>query len=134
MVSLEAPVGVEVRRHDPQQGVAVAGSQIAFDDFRKLPDDLGEFLGLFRILGLEPDPGENRQADADPCAVQDRHIAVNDPGLLQQTHTPETGRGRKTDLRRKLIVLDPPVPLQGAEDAAVNGVQPKWQIVVHITI
>jgi hypothetical protein len=107
---------------------------MALHDLRQFLYRLGEAAGRFGVLGLEPDPNEERKAHADLRSVDHCHVALDDAGFLEQPNTPKTRRRRESNLLRQLHVLQPAVALKGPKDAFVDVVKHEWNPISQNTI
>ena len=66
---------------------------------------------------------EGLQRQAEPGRVQHRGVAGDDPGILQPLHPALAGGGGKPDLLGQRHHGQAAVALQGAQDAAVDGIE-----------
>jgi hypothetical protein len=96
LVLEEALIGGEVADDDAQQSSRAARSSGSSRRPRASATTAGEAVELLLALALELDRGEDRDRQAELVLVDDRDIALDDAGLLQQ---PDPARARAARAR-----------------------------------
>ena len=105
---------------DLQQEVVFAGHRVAADDLLDRVDVAPELLDVLVRVPLEPDLHERLHVQAQRRRIDDRRVALDDAGLLQQLHAASARRVGQADLLRELDDVRRPSCCRAAEDRGVE--------------
>jgi hypothetical protein len=123
----EARVVRHVLHQHAQQVVHLAGQRRTLDHLGPGLDRGAEQLDRAALLQarvlFEPDVEHRGQAEADPLGLDQRHVAGDDPGLLEPLDAAQRRRSRQADGRGELVVGHPAVGLERTKNAPIDRIE-----------
>src|SRR5205085_220798 len=105
---------LQVRHYDPQQIIVFPGHEIALHDLGHLAHRALEGLESRLALAIERNAHEHVRRKPRLVLVDERGVALDEPGLLERPHPAQAGRLRQAHLVRQACVGDPGILLQQA--------------------
>ena len=117
---------LSIAHGDLEQVVVLAGDVVALQHFWNLLDRRAEVVDLLDLVQLQRNLDEAEHVEAEPLAVEERHIAADEALFLQPADARVHRGRRKIQPPRQFGVGDARVGLQFAQKAPVEFVECHW--------
>jgi hypothetical protein len=112
-----------IRRYHAQQIVRAASHEMAFKDLGTYLHGALESIQRLVALGAQGHLDEELHGVTERAAVEARHVAGDQPGILKLLDAAMAGRRRQADTGTELGDRQTAIALQLGQDTAVQGIK-----------